>query len=463
MNTLPDPVAATAKIPLLSGPRYEFAKALQKKASYFELALLFDPILVEHLRVKRASGHIDLDDCCPLFQGAKRGRGDMFQLFYSIPREVLEAVVLGTVAYDDAGTIRVAGSGGMSYSLDGCGVYVVGISLEGKSGAFLNGNELVKFVHNLTKYIAGCELWTQVKNNLNMAAPLSLQQQDKIDFVLEVENTYGTWDHKAEGSLRFCYKDKSFSRVKHLSRSFRDRAKEAMRLDPTGRTRTIQSPLYVGCSNNLKQRVDAYVPKTGNKSTFAKANDFYALTMSLLKMQGFNPIQRVVCAIRTWKQSQLSLAEMLVGALANCYVTQDGFNNKKTGQTAEISAGSVARAKDLVFVHKQFLKDNVKGSLVDVKARQKAHDQMRSLEPLTRREINREAETIENGASALCQSAADGVTQMGLLQDECDNMRELLEWIKAKTKQRKEEYELLGILTSESGVVACSDEESSQT
>lgn len=463
MNTLPAPVAATAQIPLLSGARSKLAQALKDGASYFELALLFEPTLVKYLRAQKTYA-LDLEDCCRYLEEAKRGAGDMFELFYTIPRKALESIVLGTVAYDVSNTVHGPGSEGMSYEIKGCGIYVVGISINGRNGEFLTGNELQELADNLDKYILGCRMGAGVHNGILERSRLTQDQQNAIDFAVEVDKTYGTWVHVVDRKWKPRYllpNDRHNSRMSALLRSLQARAREAKRLDPTGQTRTIQSPLYVGCSSKMQERVEAYVPRTDIKSAFSKANTLYALTMSLLRRQGLHPVPKIISAVRTWKGSQLSRAEMLVAALANCYVTQDGFNINKAGQTAETSGVSTSTAKQMVFGLKKFMKENVSQSLTDVQACKTVHEQLESLRPVTTGMMYAEAEGLERKVRALCSDARDVVQQRARLQDECQKMGELQELINARIKQKKEEYALFKLLSTKAGIIPCSDEESS--
>ncbi|KAK1717482.1 hypothetical protein CaCOL14_004295 [Colletotrichum acutatum] len=62
----------------------------------------------------------------------------MMQHFHAIPDELLRSTVLGTVAYNDVQHQNHL----PDYFEDGPGVYVIAISIEGRSGAFLDTNEI---------------------------------------------------------------------------------------------------------------------------------------------------------------------------------------------------------------------------------------------------------------------------------------------------------------------------------
>ncbi|KAJ3518718.1 hypothetical protein NM208_g14411 [Fusarium decemcellulare] len=98
-------------------------------------------------------------------------------------------------------------------------------------------------------------------------------------------------------------------------------------LDITKQVRHIQSPLYVGCSNDLRERV------LSSSRQLRTRNRPLCLTVSVLKALNLEVEVVVRVVVRTWEPVQLSLAERLVATLAGSLLCWSGFNTTQAGAT----------------------------------------------------------------------------------------------------------------------------------
>jgi hypothetical protein len=155
-------------------------------------------------------------------------------------------------------------------------------------------------------------------------------------------------------------------------------------LDPTRTEYMIQSPQYVGCSIAVQTRTTAYELRH-TRSALTHANKFYALTVSLLRVQQLIPMVHIRTAVRTWTNKQLPDAEMLVAALAGAYVTQDGFNLRDAGGNPGPplpGASTWMSQEEYVFAEVSHTTNNVARSLRDLERLKELRDREKVLEQI---------------------------------------------------------------------------------
>ncbi|KAK1752910.1 hypothetical protein QBC47DRAFT_362767 [Echria macrotheca] len=309
-----EPIEPIAQLPDLSGWRLELVKELKKESSVFTLTFRLDG-LIEELKANGCRTTAERMQQLVLPNPMGNEARLMWDSFHTIPREVLNSVVLNTVAYDKP----------TSYPVSFTGVYVMGIALAEHDGKFLNAIEMDVFIENLTGYIEGSRPFCEVANPAQI--PNQFPQPVK-----DIDNIYGTYKGRVKTR---CIPDASaLENAQRFLEQFRKRKTLLEAKDPTRRERALQSPLYVGCSRVMDERVKAYDP-SAKTSVFNNANRLYALTMSLLQYQGLQPRHSIVAAVRTWQPDQLGQAEMLVTALAGAYVFQGGFNCREAGGASD--------------------------------------------------------------------------------------------------------------------------------
>jgi hypothetical protein len=356
MDLLPTPAKPSAQIPLLTGMRLQLAEALQEKTSYWALTTMF-PQIVRRLNELPKPRDIKLEDTMRLFAqvGGPAVSGDIIDIFHSIPRNMLESLILGTVAYDNCRLQnRVTG-----LSNDGPGIYVLGLSIAGRNGQFLNAGELEVLIKNMEEYLFGYECWSGGLHQTPRAVAAAA-------LIAEVDSAYGSPKTPGPGKPRFIEGASHVENVLALLASLRTRMDASKAEDPTGKTYMLQSPQYVGCSKDVKQRAASY-QLSHHCTALSRVNRYYALTVSLLAVQGLFSKVYILTAIRTWQAGQLPKAEKFVAVLAGAYVTQDGFNAREAGGNQEhMPSGSWSSQEEYVFAEVSHMDDNVKASERDL-------------------------------------------------------------------------------------------------
>ncbi len=151
MDRLGDPLAPTAEIPLLEGPRLDMMKVLKKKGSHYEVVRCF-PKIIQHLQ----SLPIEID-CKKTIQymAAVEDEDPMaWLLLHAIPRLMFESLVLGTVAFDFSKDPTRCPT---TYKTQEMGVYVISVCVIDRGGKWLTAQELGLLIDNAKRYCDGHE------------------------------------------------------------------------------------------------------------------------------------------------------------------------------------------------------------------------------------------------------------------------------------------------------------------
>ncbi|CAM1510647.1 Fc.00g009820.m01.CDS01 [Cosmosporella sp. VM-42] len=246
---------------------------------------------------------------------------NMVHMLHSMDRTALRAIVLSTVAHD-----TITGEAKwlpMPHASEGKvpGVYVVGLCRSNQQGKFLNIRETRASVDGIDKYVKGYRVLKahHTRTQMGIGVPLSAS---------DVAPTSNIPD-----GARFLEQDSELESIRALAFSFSRRCNTS--LDPSEDIRQIQSPIYVGCSIDLKTRTSRY-------ANASNVNKPLSLTMSILTALNY-PVKPIVqIALRIWEQDQLPLAEQLITTLACSLVYQHGFNATEAGGTGS----STVRGKD---------------------------------------------------------------------------------------------------------------------
>jgi hypothetical protein len=269
MDHLPTPIGPSAEIPLLEGYRLKFAEAIRDGKSAWVLTTMFTGFISELEQLEKTRD-IKLDATMALLAGVGglSTPGDSWDVFHSIPRDLLGSVILGTVAFDSGRPQnRVTG-----LSDDAPGIYVLGLSISGRDGKFINANELKVLIGNLKTYVRGYRYQLE-------GAPSVEAGDAAAELVAEVDGAYGA--PATPGTPRFICDKVNLLAAKPLLKSLIKRYNIMIQQDPTGTVYSIQSPQYVGCSKDVRTRIAAY--ELGHHtSALTRANKFYSLIASLL-------------------------------------------------------------------------------------------------------------------------------------------------------------------------------------
>lgn len=157
----------------------------------------------------------------------------------------------------------------------------------------------------------------------------------------------------------------------------------SLQFDASGTTPMIQTPLYVGLSVELADRLPKHDPTKGLNSVLASSNKPFALVVSLMKFQGQEPLTKALCVLRVWEKRDLLFAETLVSALARSMICQDGFNRTECGDAGKASGLKQHKdGEDYVKYRSRFFYDNCKAVLQDLRARQSHLSDVCELQPV---------------------------------------------------------------------------------
>ncbi|KAK4460676.1 hypothetical protein QBC42DRAFT_288332 [Cladorrhinum samala] len=231
MDFVPD-LEPTTSVPILRKANLEFAKAFKAKASPIQLMTLI-PGIFDELRVRPNDCGLTLN-----VSKAKLAKSEgiapqslMWALFHAIPRDVLESMVLGTVAYD------VAKDNVNGYDSNGSGVYVLGISISGRDGEFLNIREYATLLQNMKRYLKGCRDIYEPTPDRDAATKAA----DK-DLISQVDNVYGVQPEPRKP--RWVTDSQNLIFAEHFYQELRARTRALCQLDQTGLVHSLQSSQY---------------------------------------------------------------------------------------------------------------------------------------------------------------------------------------------------------------------------
>lgn len=392
----PQPIAS---IPLLSGTRLELLRALQQGKSYYEISLLFPKLIEDAESVPRYLRN-DKTNHVAVLEKMQDPRSKIWRIFHTIPRDMLQSLILGTVAFDFS---RVSERPETYRDMNKWGIYIVSISVLGRSGKWLSANELDQVIVQMKKYIEGYEAWKDHRGN-----PLTGAHKELHDWMCRIDNVYGL--HDAAWGPRFIYKDEALRGWQAFISRLEHRRDASLAVDPTGKTWMIQAPVYTGCSTILEDRSEKYDPSKGIRDKLKGVSKSYGLLMSIMANMNRQPLHVCKCVLRLWKRDEIPIAEVLVAALANSYITQDGLNRETCGgesglprktrtggrprrysrvdeleaEISEDEAGDLfdPHAEEYVKARECFFFDNIDGSLRELTARQVFVDEFAHLQRL---------------------------------------------------------------------------------
>jgi hypothetical protein len=289
----------------------------------------------------------------------------MCELLHTMSVPVVRSIVKNTFAFDvhnrTITPFRIP-SGKLDEEIPG--VYVIGLMIPNRNGQFLNTKELEMLVNDMKLYTQGYEAF--VKHDGWKSGSLTAGEDKARRIVKAVDNSSGAQIDKDAGPM-FIDKDEELWRVRALIKTFEGMCDR--NLDPSGNTYSSQSPLYVGCSKNLKKRTQFYA-----KWNVSGMNKPLGLTMSILRKLNRPPDLVIGCVCRIVKRDQLPKAEQLVTTIAGSLVYQHGFNATESGGTGPKSIptdGGIKANIEYLICSTKVLFDNLKDSLgeVDLRAR----------------------------------------------------------------------------------------------
>ncbi|GJN75891.1 hypothetical protein PLICBS_009999 [Purpureocillium lilacinum] len=274
---------------------------------------------------------------------------EMMRLLHAIPRTMVRAIVLGTVAFDDhQRALESYEKPAATSHTDWQGVYVIGLRRIGQGGKFLTAGEADLLIDGLEQYVEAAERAISPP-----IGPPTLEQHTATQFMMRVDRRVAGSGNWAIVSPRFITSDENVDHVRAMIDSLKSRVAQMAAAGMSAGERMVQSPLYVGCSKNLLVRLANYELSQG----FRGVNKKLALTTSTLLELGM-PVELVIrVAVRTWKSQHLSMAEHLVVTMASSLVYQGGFNATQAGGNYGSASGG-GMARELVLGRTPHVREN---------------------------------------------------------------------------------------------------------
>ncbi|KAF5543371.1 hypothetical protein FNAPI_9693 [Fusarium napiforme] len=293
----------------------------------------------------------------------------MCELLHSMSLPVVQSIAKNTVAYDDF--MRKIECFKLPDAREVIpGVYVIALRIQGRHGQFLNIREMELLIEDMTSYVEGYRAYAKFNEDRvahgRAFAKTNQSAQDKRAHraLVGIDSWAGG---NATDEPAFIRDDDGVPAIQSLIKTFERMCDRT--LDPDGRTHILQSPLYVGCSKHLSERLKVY-----NRNSLRSINKPLGLTLSILRKHGHTVELCIKNVLRVWKADQLARAEQLVASIAGSLVHQHGFNAIETGGTGSRTITSVDGLKvntELVISRTRMMFDNLRDSLAEVNLRER--------------------------------------------------------------------------------------------
>ncbi|EKJ69460.1 hypothetical protein FPSE_10360 [Fusarium pseudograminearum CS3096] len=314
------PVVRSAEMPMLWDEEHQrLIDSCVKSKSLYEMYLQL-PVLAAALEDNQTLKDNNFS-VAHTVNALNRADWSMLELLHSMDHDVVQSIVKNTFAYDMIqGNIRCFPMPRRASDVIP-GVYVIGLSIDGQNGRFLNIKEMETVVEEMKEYVAGYKAHIKYQS-----APTSLSRDEA-----HARRHINHVDGFAGGAMKkddpaFIKKEEEMPSIEALIKTFEKMCDRS--IDSTGLIRMHQSPLYVGCSKHLFSRTSVY----GHESV-RHINKPLGLTISILRKLGHRVQLTIGNVVRVWKADQLPKAEQLVTTLAGSLVYQHGFNATEAGGT----------------------------------------------------------------------------------------------------------------------------------
>ncbi|KAI2617200.1 hypothetical protein GGS26DRAFT_603246 [Hypomontagnella submonticulosa] len=245
-------------------------------------------------------------------------------LFHTFHRETLRPLLFGTLPYDLWDTDSPSWK--KIYDPAGAGTYLIGLSIQGRSGAFLNRNEIEQVVALMRQYVAGCHVWKMVKDNLSHSQlrgrnRANLEKALRIDSLVESKKWEPGDDYFAPKQMT---NGGNTDNIGALIRMLLRRCIE--NVDPE--VFQLSAPVYIGCSHKVPARMIQHDPDYGRTGSSAS---LLRVLIACIRYIGLPVVVHTIPMVMVWEESHIKYAEMLVTVLAQSYISVGGLNVAQPG------------------------------------------------------------------------------------------------------------------------------------
>lgn len=199
------------------------------------IAQFRDPTLLTRLQ----AANIRVQKTTEMFQVDGQREHTLPSLVMAMSSFNLQSILFRTVARDAFNTPLSKWAIG-----EGPRIYAVGISVNRRNGAFLSSNEIDNLADNMDRYATAYQA-LKIPSGLRTA-----QQEATIAFATAVDSSILSF---SASGCRSIATDLDFNQVTLVAERLRHQASHGRRVNPTGNTVQIQSPLYIKYSNSLSR------------------------------------------------------------------------------------------------------------------------------------------------------------------------------------------------------------------
>ncbi|KAK6859483.1 hypothetical protein PG995_003119 [Apiospora arundinis] len=349
----------TDKTPFMSGARVEMLSALDC-SSYYELLLALSKnasVLSHH-----TNSLAGMTSAQQKIEGDRANGRALAMLLHCIPPTLMRSIVAGTVAHDFLDRSTPSPD---VYSADGAGTYVAGIAIQGRDDGFLTYPELSDLVAALEDYCKSYKL----QKRRGGQPPTNPSEILADTIARQIDDEFGGRVPSKPDSHRWIPNDDALRRVELFVASLKDRLAS---IDRDGLSRTtihIQSPLMVGCSKLLRDRMPHHTGADG--SSLRSTTYTWGLTLCCIQAcLQLTPRPVVQPVVHVWRNEHLPISEVLVTALAGSYCFQDGFNVIGAGTSSGVaSMQTLLDSKHYMFCQEPYFKANAAATTKELEKR----------------------------------------------------------------------------------------------
>ncbi|RKL47032.1 hypothetical protein BFJ72_g2769 [Fusarium proliferatum] len=441
---LPEPARVTAEMPMPGNEaQMELIDAVSRGNSLYELYLRL-PRLADDLENNQVLKDNEFDIVNTVRSLRRDASWPMCELLHSMSPKVIKSIIQGTVAYDS----HPKQSEGRSLinSEFPCfetpvkgrdppipGVYVIALYRQFTShrGEFLNIAEMKMLIEDMEEYVKGYRVHAKLRADIRAGIRRSESDLSRDDLLavrlvrgVDFYAAYKPSTMSDTAPPLFIKDDGDAAEIEALVRTYRAMCRPD--LDPTERVRMRQSPLYVGCSNNLGDRTHRYT-----QTSVKGINKPLGLTISIFRRQHVPVELAVKVVLRTWQTDQLPMAEQLIMTLAGSLVYQHGFNATEGGGTGYKTVGSGESLKtnmEYVMSRVGFIRDNFGNTVNELEARKRFLDSLVEIDD----ELTEIIETMTH-----CKRQLESLPNMNW-DERVQELRELLASLKQDLDDRRE-------------------------
>ncbi|KAI1865055.1 uncharacterized protein JN550_008601 [Neoarthrinium moseri] len=350
----------SAEIPVISSHVAKLVKAIDDGKTCDEI---FDTLARMADTTRENDQYIPSKSLRTAFESDGSNGNPLRILLHTIPRKLLRSLALGLLAYDFYD--KSSENHENHYSTGGPGTYAIGLTCEGRGGAFLSRREIVELRTCLKEYYCGFKVW-QRHGDAYGTSQLTGDEARSYRISMLVDDFFRTepWD-EASGDMprpALCQgaqqSDKNARSTDNLAWLL-SMLKKRVVLGYDGDVHQISSPIQIGCSVEMDKRWFQHDPL---KSNLVQSSKLLKLMVGGMKYMGLKPQVCVIPIMKTWLDEQLPLSGILGTVIASSYVTQAGLNvvapGANTSKVKENRRGVLQENKEEVYLDKPFFSEN---------------------------------------------------------------------------------------------------------